>query len=841
MLRRRARTRPQARALLLVALALPIPLGLLPITDAASAAPAAPVERAGATRPGGPAGPELVRDTRSVTASAAEFSAVRNALAGRERVPVLVGLKALQDNRNALDRSQRDGNRGRIAGARKSLADANPWIGARSLIHYDDLGYVGLEVTATELAQLERSGAAASIGVPGQSEPQLDVTTRLVQSAPEVSHRFDGSGRSVAILDSGVDGTHPYFAGTGRIVEEACYSFGNNCPGNTGARTGPGSAPPCTFFNERRCAHGTGVAGVAAGLHSAELPDFTFDGVAPGASIMPVRIVSQNLVGSPTAWDYDVLRGLGYVYDRVVNYGSKVAAVNLSYGQGNYNATTCAQHVSYTAIRQAIINLRAIGIPTIISAGNGGQATGVSFPGCIAEAVTVGATLKGDTGMSPFSQSSTRVDLLAPGGDNTGTENDILAPYSPHPVGYDMVRWSGTSFAAPHVAGAWAIYKEAYEGANDVEATLARFRATGNPITDPRNGLTIPRLDIAAATAGWAFLFADNPTTTSLYTPSLPLQASSTGLNSTIQRNNTGVYTVNIPKLGKGDQGSGVFAGGNVQVSAYGYSTHRCKSNGTYRANGFDLQVLVLCFNLAGTPADGTFTLVYHSNESVRLNQAAYVTSTVASPPAEYEPNLIQQASSRPGINRVSKTATGVYTVTFPDFTFSAQGDVQVTAVGPNSDYCNVRDWGMSTATVGCYTTTGTAVDSPFSLAYTADAAINTIQSGRPGLTHPGAYVRADQPTNASWYTPTAAYNWKSGGGTLSARRTNPGAYEVRIPNQTSTNKTNVLVTAFGTTSATCRPTGWTLSGTDAIATIWCLTATGASADVPFTFLYTGV
>jgi subtilisin family serine protease len=57
----------------------------------------------------------------------------------------------------------------------------------------------------------------------------------------------------------------------------------------------------------------------------------------------------------------------------------------------------------------------------------------------------------------------------------------------------------GTSMATPHVTGAWAVFKSAQPAAT-VEQTLAAFRATGKSVTDSRNGISTPRIQLNAAT-----------------------------------------------------------------------------------------------------------------------------------------------------------------------------------------------------------------------------------------------------------------------------------------------------------------------------------------------------
>src|SRR6185312_16823709 len=93
----------------------------------------------------------------------------------------------------------------------------------------------------------------------------------------------------------------------------------------------------------------------------------------------------------------------------------------------------------------AIDALRAKGIAVAIVSGNDGVTDKVEKPGCISTAETVGATDDG-TAVASFSNFSTMVDFMAPGVNVLGASAS----------GSGLVAKSGTSIAAPHVAGAWA-------------------------------------------------------------------------------------------------------------------------------------------------------------------------------------------------------------------------------------------------------------------------------------------------------------------------------------------------------------------------------------------------
>lgn len=127
----------------------------------------------------------------------------------------------------------------------------------------------------------------------------------LSQSVPLIganqawANGFSGAGYTIAILDTGVDSSHPFLAG--KVVHEACYSgtaAGSTslCPNGQTAVVGPGVATPCTLSG---CDHGTHVAGIAAGTGS------TFSGVAKDARIIAIQVFSQfpGGIGSPRRSD----------------------------------------------------------------------------------------------------------------------------------------------------------------------------------------------------------------------------------------------------------------------------------------------------------------------------------------------------------------------------------------------------------------------------------------------------------------------------------------------------------------------------------------------------------
>ena len=103
----------------------------------------------------------------------------------------------------------------------------------------------------------------------------------------------------------------------GRVVGEACFSRGGNCPNGTTVQYGAGSGAPCTFASA--CMHGTHVAGIAAG------DDGTTFGVAPDADLLAIQVASFNN-GNLVSWTSDQLAGLDWIYAQRTSF--EIAAVN---------------------------------------------------------------------------------------------------------------------------------------------------------------------------------------------------------------------------------------------------------------------------------------------------------------------------------------------------------------------------------------------------------------------------------------------------------------------------------------------------------------------------------
>ncbi|WP_409469899.1 S8 family peptidase [Streptomyces sp. HC307] len=239
-----------------------------------------------------------------------------------------------------------------------------------------------------------------------------------------------GQGVTAYVIDTGVRITHGDFGG------RASYGYDAVDNDNT-AQDGNG--------------HGTHVAGTVAG---------NAYGVAKKARIVGVRVLNNSGSGTTA----QVVAGIDWVAQNAV----KPAVANMSLGGGADTALD-------TAVRGAI----ASGVTFAVAAGNETTNASTRSPARVTEAITVGATTSGDAKAS-YSNYGTVLDLFAPGSSITS---------SWHTSDSATNTISGTSMAAPHVAGAAALYLAGNPTATPAQVSTAlTSAATPNVVTSPGTG-----------------------------------------------------------------------------------------------------------------------------------------------------------------------------------------------------------------------------------------------------------------------------------------------------------------------------------------------------------------
>lgn len=280
--------------------------------------------------------------------------------------------------------------------------------------------------------------------------------------ADDVHTSRTGAGVRVAILDTGIDLEHPDLKAN---IEAAA---GKNC-----------IAPLASAVDDH--GHGTHVAGTVAALDN----EVGVVGVAPGATLIPIKVL--NAEGSGT-WD-QVICGI----DRAVAVGAQVASLSLG-GAGSFTGMVCGS--SGDALFEAICNGIEKRVTFTIAAGNDSKDAAGFVPAAHPGVITVSAysdvdgeadtyACSGfaiwktcDEAFASFSNYGDIVDVMAPGVDIESTT-----------MGGGTGLKSGTSMAAPHVAGIVALLLEASPGMTPA-AVAARLLDRGQCPNHAENGGT---------------------------------------------------------------------------------------------------------------------------------------------------------------------------------------------------------------------------------------------------------------------------------------------------------------------------------------------------------------
>lgn len=252
--------------------------------------------------------------------------------------------------------------------------------------------------------------------IPYQVNALVEVVSEVPEGiemieAPKIWEKSKGKGITVAILDTGCDGTHPDLSE--RIIGGRNFTDDDN-----------GNPDVYTDYN----GHGTHVAGTIAAIHN----DKGVIGVAPEASLLILKVLDKNGSGQ-----YDwIINGINYAVEQ------KVDIISMSLGGSE----------DVPELHQAIQNAVANQILVVCAAGNEGDGQDSSdewaYPGSYNEVISVGA-INLQRRSSEFSNSNNEVDLVAPG-------EGILSTF----LNGKYAKLSGTSMATPHVSGALALIKE---------------------------------------------------------------------------------------------------------------------------------------------------------------------------------------------------------------------------------------------------------------------------------------------------------------------------------------------------------------------------------------------
>jgi subtilisin family serine protease len=292
------------------------------------------------------------------------------------------------------------------------------------------------------VARLEPDRVVTAQETQRPAVPGLDrIDQRQLPLSGGYEYTSDGTGVTAYVVDTGIRRTNADFGG--RVTRAAFDAFG-------------GDGEDCN-------GHGTHVAGTIGG---------TTYGVAKAVQLVPVRVLNCDGSGSVSG----IVAGLDWVLQH--RAPGAPALVNMSLGGASRS----------TSLDLAVERVTASGLLVVAAAGNSGSDACQVSPAGVPVAVTVAAVDATNDTRPSFSNTGTCVDLFAPG-------VRVLSTW--HTADSATATISGTSMAAPHVAGAVALVLQRAPGATPAQITQRLLAQATTGVV--QGGSTSPNLLLFAA------------------------------------------------------------------------------------------------------------------------------------------------------------------------------------------------------------------------------------------------------------------------------------------------------------------------------------------------------
>ncbi|MDX2176126.1 MAG: S8 family serine peptidase [Candidatus Sumerlaeia bacterium] len=380
---------------------------------------------------------------------------------------------------------------------------------------YENFAAFAVDVDATGLAALLEDPRVQSVE-PERFAERFDAEGIPLLNATTVRTTHRGAGMTIAILDDGVDYTHPDLGGGG--FPNSKVVSGIDTAGT--AAGGAGDSDPRNATG----AHGTACAGISGGgvPSGAGSPGSYIGGVAPDARIAAVKVFPDG--ADQFASSIDIVQGMDWcVTNRTVVPSAPIRVMSMSLGGGGFtSASSCdASNPSYLNAANSAI---AAGIIVVAATGNNGFCNQIAAPACVSPIIRVGAAYDANIGtigfcldnstcyagatadaqcggldlafeatsakkVTMYSNVASFMDVFAPSNNAAATDLVGTAGYS---TGNYTQSFGGTSAATPYVAGVIAILQSAsftkrgsYYTASEMRTLLVN---NGDNITDTKNG-----------------------------------------------------------------------------------------------------------------------------------------------------------------------------------------------------------------------------------------------------------------------------------------------------------------------------------------------------------------
>jgi subtilisin family serine protease len=296
-------------------------------------------------------------------------------------------------------------------------------------------------------------------------------------AATRSAYNVDGSGMTVAVIDTGVDYNNPALGG----------SFGPNSKVIAGYDFADNSGNPMATASQ----HGTAIAGLIGSASANDL------GVAPGVDIVALRVTDNTNTASLSS----IANALQWVITNHAQYN--ISAVNMSLSDGgNYTQNWFANDGGDgQRITQLVGQLTSMNIPVIAATGNSfagaqGEGFGAIVQGTISVTATnlSGALLSNAQRLGTALGGASATTIAAPGSQLTAPSGDS-----------GTATVEGTSFATALVTGGVTLLQDIYQSRFGELPTVAQIKGWlqqgATPVYDSVTGITIGELNIDASAA----------------------------------------------------------------------------------------------------------------------------------------------------------------------------------------------------------------------------------------------------------------------------------------------------------------------------------------------------
>lgn len=459
---------------------------------------------------------------------------------------------------------------------------------------------ISVSVSKEELKELEKIQAIEKIGYSHQIKAFLQDSIPLINASNVWpiqinSANITGIDETICFIDTGINFTHPDLTGKNKTCVIDCYN--KSCVEN------------CSIGDDN--GHGTHVAGIAAASGG-------INGVGKNISLIGVKVLDSNGDGHSEHGETDLTNAIDWCIAKRDNYN--ISVISMSLGTSTLYTNYCDS--SFPTLTRAINNATLYNISVIAATGNNGNTTAIASPACIQNTTSIGSVRKDDSTIDYNRNLIT--DFIAPGFSINSTFAGGSCLTGCSCSGNYMV-CTGTSMAAPHAAGAFALFRQFFRAYLNRPPTIneikANFNSSGKTINDSAGGgYNFRRIDVYAAID-----YLRKPRAEKIS----PLNNSYTNL-----RNQNVTFTCNTTD--------------NVQLS-----------NVTFHLWNSSSLVYNITQNITGTSNQTNFSYNFSNENSYLWDCIAYNNNSLSNSNSNY---TLAYDTTKPQINLISPSSSSTWT-----------------------------------------------------------------------------------------------------------------------------------------------------------------------------------